>query len=162
MSAQHTTWRDGAIDGCEIRILTAFEDERGWLAEFFRRDELPASLLPAMGYLSLTHAGVARGPHEHAEQTDLFLFFSGTFRLYAWDARDDSPTCGRRVREDLGEARRAAVLIPPGVVHAYRNVGDVDAYIINCPNRLYAGEGKRGPVDEIRYEDREDSPFFLD
>lgn len=162
MSTQRTRWRDGAIDGCEIRILTAFEDERGWLAEFFRRDEQPESLQPAMGYLSLTHPGVARGPHEHTEQTDLFLFFDGTFRLYAWDARADSRTYGHRVRDDLGEARCAAVVIPPGVVHAYRNVGDADAYIINCPNRLYAGEGKSGPVDEIRHESRDDSPYVLD
>lgn len=159
---QHPPWKDGAIDGCEIRILEVFEDERGWLAEFFRHDELPNSIHPAMGYLSLTHAGVTRGPHEHEEQTDLFLFFSGTFRLYAWDARAGSPTYGHRRCEELGEVRRAAVLIPPGVVHAYRNVGSGDAYIINCPNRLYAGEGKHGPIDEIRHEDRKDSPFVLD
>lgn len=162
MNIDQIEWQSGAIDGCEIRLLEPFRDERGWLAEFFRRDELPEALHPAMGYLSLTHPGIARGPHEHADQTDLFLFFSGTFRMYLWDARAESPTYGRRMREDLGEARRAAVLIPPGVVHAYLNVGRADAYIVNCPNRLYAGPGKREPVDEIRHEDRADSPFVLD
>jgi dTDP-4-dehydrorhamnose 3,5-epimerase len=152
----------GAIEGCEIRDLTPFEDERGWLAEFFRLDELPSSLQPRMGYLSLTRPGVARGPHEHERQTDLFLFFSGTFRLYAWDMRTASPTYGNRLRMDLGEAQPAVVVVPPGVVHAYRNVGSGDAYIINCPNGLYAGEARRDPVDEIRHEDRMDSPFHLD
>lgn len=142
--------------------LRKFGDERGWLAEFFRRDEVPEELRPAMGYLSLTHPGVARGPHEHEEQADLFLFFSGTFRLYLWDTRPDSPTYGHRVRTNLGEQDPAVVIIPPGIVHAYRNDGDRDAYIINCPNRLYAGQGKQGPIDEIRHEDRPGSPFVLD
>lgn len=163
MSApQQIEWKSGAIDGCEIRTLHPFEDERGWLAEFFRIDELPNALHPAMGYLSLTHAGVARGPHEHVDQTDLFLFFSGSFAVYLWDNRVDSPTYGWRMREEVGQDRPCIVIIPPGVVHAYRNVGSGDAFIVNCPNQLYAGEGKSGPVDEIRHEDRDDSPFALD
>ncbi len=115
-----------------------------------------------MGYVSLTRAGVVRGPHEHVEQTDLFLFFSGAFRLYLWDTRSDSPSFGCRFQEEFGADRPAAILVPPGVVHAYRNVGAEDAWIVNCPNRLYAGEGKGEPVDEIRYEDRSDSPFAMD
>jgi dTDP-4-dehydrorhamnose 3,5-epimerase len=54
------------------------------------------------------------------------------------------------------------VLIPPGVVHAYKNVSEVPGLVVNFPNRLYAGEGRKGPVDEIRYEDRPGSPFVLD
>lgn len=155
-------WNSGDISGCTIRDLELFTDERGWLAEFFRRDELPDELHPRMGYLSLTRSGVVRGPHEHEDQTDLFLFFDGTFRIYLWDARPDSPTLGNRMRFDAGAARRTAVIIPPGVVHAYRNTGDDDAFIVNCPNRLYAGKNKRGPVDEIRHEDQPDSPFRID
>lgn len=155
-------WIDGEIDGCEIRPLRKFSDERGWLAEFFRQDELPESRHPVMGYLSLTHPEVARGPHEHEQQTDLFLFFDGSFRVYLWDARKDSPTFGRRQRLELGDAEKAAVIVPPGVVHAYRNVGDSDAYVVNCPNALYAGEGKSEPVDEIRHEEVEESPFVMD
>ncbi|MEX0820716.1 MAG: dTDP-4-dehydrorhamnose 3,5-epimerase family protein [Rhodothermales bacterium] len=155
-------WKRGDIQGCTIRDLELFTDERGWLAEFFRKDELPEGLHPRMGYVSLTHPGVTRGPHEHEEQTDLFLFFDGYFRVYLWDARADSPTHGYRMRLDAGAARRAALIVPPRVVHAYRNVGDDDALIVNCPNRLYAGENKQGPVDEIRHEDRPDSPFKID
>lgn len=156
------TWEEGEIQGCEIRYLRRFSDERGWLAEFFRHDELPPELHPVMGYLSLTHPGVARGPHEHEEQTDLFLFFDGTFRLYLWDARRESETYGKRQTLDLGASNLAAVIVPPGVVHAYRNIGDEDAFIVNCPNALYAGEGKTQPVDEIRHEEVDDSPFVMD
>ena len=56
----------------------------------------------------------------------------------------------------------AAVWIPPGVVHAYRNVGDVSGLVFNAPNRLYAGWGKKEPVDEIRHEDAEPGIFPMD
>lgn len=155
-------WVEGEIADCEVRPLRKFADDRGWLGEFFRSDELDESLFPAMGYLSMTRSGVARGPHEHEDQTDLFLFFDGRFKVFLWDARAGSPTFGRRFTAELGSENPAVVIIPPGVVHAYRNVGEADAFIVNCPNRLYAGEGKRGPVDEIRHEDIENSPFVLD
>ena len=155
-------WQEGTISGCEIRSLRKFSDDRGWLAEFFRHDELTEDLHPVMGYLSLTHAGVSRGPHEHRDQTDLFLFYSGIFQLYLWDTRKDSPTYGYRYRTEVGEANPAIVIIPPGVVHAYRNAGASDSFIINCPNRLYGGERKREPVDEIRYEELEHTPFAME
>ena len=42
------------------------------------------------------------------------------------------------------------------------NVGDCDGLVINCPNRLYAGEGRREPVDEIRHEDDANTIFRMD
>lgn len=156
------TWKDGEIDGCVPAPFKKFSDDRGWLAEVFRHDELEPSLHPVMGYLSLTHPGVARGPHEHVDQTDLFVFFDGTFRVYLWDAREDSPTYGVRHVVDLGRDRPATLLVPPGVVHAYRNIGDTDSLIFNCPNQLYAGWGKKEPVDEIRHEDQTDTIYAMD
>jgi dTDP-4-dehydrorhamnose 3,5-epimerase len=161
-SLTEVTWVDGDIDGCSIRELKTFSDERGWLMEFFRSDELDRALHPSMGYISQTEVGVTRGPHEHEDQTDLFVFFHGTMRLYLWDARKGSPTFGHRKTVDLGQNRPAIVIVPPGIVHGYKNVGPSPALIINCPNRLYAGEDKAGPVDEIRHEDDPDSPFKLD
>lgn len=155
------TWKDAPIHGCLLRPLNKYRDERGWLAEFFRSDELAPDLRPAMGYISLTHPGNARGPHEHTEQSDLFVFFDGTFRLYLWDARTDAPTSGHRQVLDLGRAHPAVVIVPPGVVHAYRNIGEREALIINCPNRLYAGEGRQHPVDEIRHEYDAQSPYLM-
>ena len=66
------------IEGVLIRPLKRYTDSRGWLIEVLREDELPEEFVPAMGYISLTHPGVARGPHEHRDQTDGFAFLSGT------------------------------------------------------------------------------------
>lgn len=154
---------EAEIQGVLVRPLVRYEDQRGWLVELFRHDELPAQFHPRMAYVSQTLPGVARGPHEHRQQADLFAFVGpGEFRLYLWDPRQDSPTRGRRVVMLVGASNPCAVVVPAGVVHAYRNVGRVPGWVFNFPNRLYRGPGRAEPVDEIRHEDRPDSPYVLD
>jgi dTDP-4-dehydrorhamnose 3,5-epimerase len=154
---------EGTIDGVTLKPLTPYKDHRGWLIELFRDDQLPADLCPVMAYVSETLPGVARGPHEHVDQTDYFAFVGpGDFVLYLWDARPDSPTRGRRMKVAVGESNRQIAIVPPGVVHAYKNVGATPGWVFNAPNRLYAGHGKREPVDEIRHEDKAESEYRLD
>ena len=149
------------IDGVVVRALSKHEDERGWLSELYRSDEWDHRV--AMCYLSWTQPGKARGPHEHIQQSDCFAFLGpGTFRLYLWDAREGRKTYGRRMRLDVGEDRPVTVLVPPGVVHAYRCISDAKGLVVNLPDKLYAGEQRKEEVDEIRHEDRRDSPFVLD
>ena len=153
----------GKIDGIIIRSLVKHTDSRGWLSELFRSDEIPAEYIPTMSYISSTEPGVARGPHEHRDQADMFAFIGpSTFRLYLWDNRKNSPTYGNKMVFDTGELNPTTVIIPAGVVHAYKNIGPVPGWVINLPNRLYAGEGKKEPVDEIRYENMNNSEFTFD
>jgi dTDP-4-dehydrorhamnose 3,5-epimerase len=153
---------DGSIDGVIVSSLELCADARGWLAEFYREDELPPDCQPAMAYVSQTLPGMARGPHEHAQQTDLLGFFGpGEFTLWLWDARADSRTCGRRMKMTVGPGNPVRVTVPPGVVHGYKNTGDVPGWVFNAPSRLYAGWGKRSAVDETRHEDRPDSPYVM-
>ena len=62
----------------------------------------------------------------------------------------------------IGAAKPMALVVPTGVVHAYKNVGAEPGLVINCANRLYKGPGRKEPVDEIRHEDHKDSRFRLD
>ncbi len=154
---------DGPIDGVIFRPLSLYKDQRGWLTELYREDNLPVEQHPVMSYVSETLPEVARGPHEHVDQTDYFAFVGpGEFLLYLWDVRPDSPTRGHRIRAAVGASNRQSVIVPPGVVHAYKNVGPSPGWVFNAPNRLYAGPGKRGPVDEIRHEDRAEGLYRLD
>jgi dTDP-4-dehydrorhamnose 3,5-epimerase len=154
---------DGPIDGVIFRSLASHSDQRGWLIELYREDELPEAYHPVMVYISETLPGIARGPHEHIEQTDYFAFIGpGEFCLYLWDARPNSPTYGHRSKTLVGELSRQCVIVPPGVVHAYKNVGMTPGWVFNGPNRLYAGPGKHSPVDEIRHEDKAKSVYLLD
>jgi dTDP-4-dehydrorhamnose 3,5-epimerase len=151
------------IEGVIIKELKQFNDDRGWLVELFRRDELSREHFPAMAYVSQTKPGIARGPHEHVHQTDYFAFIGPSiFRLYLWDNRKNSGTFGMSFKIDVGENLKAIAIIPPGVVHAYKNVGSVAGIVYNAPNQLYAGQDKKEPVDEIRHEDDPASIFKLD
>ena len=163
MSSPPNPYLEGAIDGVTVRPLSTYRDHRGWLTELYREDELPVAQHPVMAYVSETLPGVARGPHEHIAQTDYFAFLGpGEFCLYLWDARPDSPTRGHRMKMAVGESNRQCVIVPPGVVHAYRNVGATPGWVFNGPNRLFAGAGKREPVDEMRHEDAAESAYRLE
>ena len=140
----------------------ADDARRGWLAELFRHDGLAEEFFPVMAYISSTNPGVTRGPHEHIDQADLFCFLGpSNFKLRMWDNRADSETFATVQTIVVGQDNPAAVLIPKGVVHAYQNVGELDGIVINCPNRLYMGEGKRESVDEIRHEDDKQTTFLM-
>jgi len=151
------------IDDVIIKPLSQHADDRGWLIELYREDELPETVHPVMAYISQTLPGVVRGPHEHHGQTDYFAFVGPSdFELTLWDARAESPTFGVKTQNVYGASNPCAITIPPGVVHAYKNVGDQPGWVFNGPNRLYAGHGKTEPVDEIRHELDPNSPYQLD
>ena len=153
----------GKIIGVEIRPLKKFVDERGWLSELFREDEVDKSVFPVMSYISTTRPCVTRGPHEHVDQTDYFCFIGpSNFKVTLWDNREKLSTYQNKMQFVVGEDAPAVVIVPEGVVHAYQNVGGKDGVVINCPNRLFMGRGKKEPIDEIRHEDDPQSPFVVD
>lgn len=163
------------IDGVVFKELDYHTDNRGWLIELYREDEsyngiqtpneenLSATHIPAMIYISQTEPGVTRGPHEHQFQTDYFAFIGpGLFNLYLWDARKNSNTYGNKMKMKCGENRPCAVIIPPGVVHAYKNVSDRSGWVLNAPDKLYAGRNKQEQVDEIRHEHDKNTEYLID
>lgn len=155
-------FREGIIQGVVVRDLRKFNDDRGWLSELFRHDELTTEFFPAMAYISSTKPGVTRGPHEHVDQADFFCFLGpSNFKLHMWDNREASPTHGNVMMLTVGADNPKSVLIPKGVVHAYQNIGALDGIVINCPNRLYMGTGRREPIDEIRHEDDPNTIFRI-
>jgi dTDP-4-dehydrorhamnose 3,5-epimerase len=157
------TFLEGLIDDVVTYPLRIFHDDRGWLSELFRHDELAPEFYPEMAYLSFTRPGVQRGPHEHVDQADLFCFIGpSTFNIRLWDNRKDSQTYNRMVSLEVGITNPMAVVVPKGVVHGYKNIGDVDGMVVNCPNRLYMGKNRAEAVDEIRHEDDPNTIFRMD
>lgn len=153
----------GRIEGVVVKDIRKFVDERGWLAELFRDDETEAEFRPAMSYISTTLPGFSRGPHEHVEQADYFCFIGpSNFKLRLWDNRHESATYGHVMTTFAGEDAPKYVVVPKGVVHAYRNVGHTTGVVINFPNRLYMGAGRHEEIDEIRHEDDPETIFKLD
>jgi len=156
-------FKNGEIEGVIVKRLTRFSDERGYLIEIFRIDNLPNKLKPMMSYISYTSPRVTRGPHEHHGQTDIFCFMGpGNFKIKLWDNRKESKTY-RCCMEILGgEDNPIRVIVPSGVVHGYKNISqEEDGMVLNYPDKLYRGWDKKEEVDEIRHEDKEDE-FYLD
>ena len=155
-------WKSGEIEGVILKSTPIYKDARGWLCEFFRTDDVPEDYHPVMGYISMTEPGISRGPHEHHDQADLFCFLGPSdFEVWLWDNRPHSSTYQVRQIITLGASNPSSLIVPKGVVHAYKNVGGVQGLVYNYANRLYKGPGRKEPVDEIRHEADPASPFHL-
>lgn len=130
--------------------LDSYHDARGSSCELLREPI-------AMAYASLSHPGVVRGPHQHAEQSEWFVVppGSGPYEIYAWLEGD--PAYGHWWRLE-GPGR---VFIPKTWVHAYKNVGTAPSLILCFPDRLWRGESRQEPEDVIKWENRIDSPYQL-
>ena len=155
-------FKKGEIEGVIIEKLNKFSDERGFLIETFRVDNLSDNLQPVMSYVSYTRPGIARGPHEHLKQTDIFCFMGpGNFKIKLWDNRKESKTYRCCMEIIGGEDNIIRVIVPPGVVHGYKNISEeADGMVLNYPDKLYRGWSKKEEVDEIRHEDEKDD-FYL-
>ena len=180
-------WQEiDGLPGALISYLNPNEDARGSLTELMRTDQLPsnwpdckertvggitiARFMPAMAYMSWTWEGEVRGPHEHKKQFDYFIFAGpGVFKLYLWNNTVPPGEHGHYGRfitlGDVGDpafkdARPAAVIVPPGIVHGYKCV-DGPGLVFNMPSELYKGWGMQEEVDEIRHENDPDSLFKI-
>ncbi len=131
------------IAGVRLRALDRHVDERGSLTELLRSD-WPEFGRFGQAILTVNYPGVVRAWHWHEKQTDYAVVVSGIAKLPLYDARAGSPTRGQLDEYVLGEEHFAALLIPPGVYHGYKTVGDRPALIVNFPDRVY------DPFDEHR------------
>lgn len=150
------------LPGARVEALPVFKDARGSLHELYRADEIPAGFGPVMACSSWSHAGVARGPHQHVAQDDYFTFAGpSNFRVYLWDDRPGSAGAARGWFIDTGEQAPAHVYVPRGVVHAYQNTGGGPGLVVTVTSLLFKGQGRRDPIDEIRHELNPQSPYQL-
>jgi dTDP-4-dehydrorhamnose 3,5-epimerase len=159
-----TSLLSSQIPGVQIWKIQKNMDQRGWLMEVFRQDCLMPEHQPQMSYISCTSPGVWRGPHMHEFQTDLFAFIGpAVVRLRLWDLRGNEKMPYSEFSCFHANVQPICVLVPPGVVHAYQNASEKELlYVINSPNALYKGPGKRYAVDEVRFEEMNDPRFSLE
>lgn len=140
-------------------------DERGTLLELFRTDwfkkkEIP---IPKMSYISWTKPGKIRGPHEHKKQTDVFVFLDGIYNLVLFNPSSTLEEVKEQTNEyseKVGKDNPVMAVVPPGIIHGYKNVGEQLAYVLNFPSELYAGENYKEGIDEIRHEDNPNMKFW--
>ena len=142
----------GVIDGVRLRPYDLWPDDRGYFLEVIRMKQgLAADFVPETTQVSaaLSYTGTIKAFHFHRHQTDLWVPMSGMFQVALVDLRSDSATYGIKNTLYLGQLRPWQVLIPPGVGHGYKVIGEHDGILVYVTNRLY------DPQDEgrIAYND---------
>lgn len=128
------------IEGVKIKKLVKHCDDRGFFAELVRDDE--PHLLEKFGQASwsMSYPGVIKAFHYHEKQDDLWFFPSGNAQVVLYDLREGSPTKGETDVYYMGEENPIMLLIPKGVAHGYRVLGNKPATIIYFTTESYFKE----------------------
>lgn len=126
----------GAIDGVVVKKLLRHPDDRGFFQEILRDDD---QLLRNFGQasLSMSYPGVIKAFHYHERQDDLWFFPVGSAQVVLYDQRRNSPTY--QVTQVLypSEMNPILIVIPVGVVHGYRVLGNTPAMIVYFTTESY-------------------------
>lgn len=125
------------IEGVKTKKLIKHCDDRGFFAELVRDDE--PDLLTRFGQASwsMSYPGVIKAFHYHEKQDDLWFFPSGNAQVVLYDRREGSPTNGETDVYYMGEQNPIMLLIPTGVAHGYRVLGEKPAVIIYFTTHSY-------------------------
>ncbi|WHY95325.1 dTDP-4-dehydrorhamnose 3,5-epimerase family protein [Peribacillus simplex] len=125
------------IEGVMVKKLVKHCDDRGFFAELVRDDE--PELLSRFGQAScsMSYPGVIKAFHYHEKQDDLWFFPSGNAQVVLYDLREGSSTKGETDVYYMGEENPIMLLIPKGVAHGYRVLGQKPATILYFTTESY-------------------------
>jgi dTDP-4-dehydrorhamnose 3,5-epimerase len=140
------------IEGVVVKPFPLWPDDRGYFLEIGRLGngliaEFPSDSTQISAALS--YPGTIKAFHYHLHQTDFWVASQGMFQVALVDLRRGSRTFGLRNTLYVGALRPWQILIPPGVGHGYKVVGQDAGMLIYVTNRVY------NPKDEgrIAYDD---------
>ena len=144
-----------AIPGVAVLELELREDERGFFARTFCREEfLAAGLEPLVEQcnLSFNHrAGTLRGMHYQvhpAPEAKLVRCTRGAIVDQVVDMREGSPTYLQHVSVELTADNRRALYVPPFFAHGYQTLVDGTEVVYQVSGAYVPGT-ERG----LRYDD---------
>lgn len=140
------------IEGVRIESLTLWPDDRGYFLEIQRMGNgLAADFPPDQVQISaaLSYPGTIKAFHYHLEQTDCWTVSAGMLQVALVDLRAGSRTFGVKNTVYTGVQRPWQILIPPGVAHGYKVIGQEPAVLVYMTDQFY------NPRDEgrIAYND---------
>ena len=117
------------IEGVKLKTLKKHSDDRGYFMEILRDDDNWLSKFGQMSF-SKTYPGIIKAFHVHQKQDDIWYFPIGNAQVVLYDGRRDSSTCGKKNTFYIGEDNPQIILIPKGVWHGYKVLGNTPAIII--------------------------------
>ena len=140
------------IDGIKIQPYQLWPDDRGYFLEVARIGQgLPADFPPESTQVStaLSYPSTIKAFHFHKLQNDLWVPSVGMFQVALVDLRPGSRTFGRKNTLYTGALKPWQILVPPGVGHGYKVIGEQPGVLVYVTDKLY------NPEDEgrIAYND---------
>jgi dTDP-4-dehydrorhamnose 3,5-epimerase len=134
-------WRVTPVEGLRFRPTRPVPHEDGTLAEVARRSwpEIDEEIVQV--HVTSTEPGRVRAWGLHRASTDRLFVVSGLVSLVAYDGRSGSATQGALNEFKLSERCPGLLVIPPNVYHGWKNIGTVEAFIINMPTQQYEHDG---------------------
>ena len=128
------------IDGVALRPYDLWPDDRGYFLEVIRMGQGLAADFPAESTqvsAALSYPGTIKAFHFHCHQTDLWVPVEGMLQVALVDLRSGSRTFGWKNTLYTGSLKPWQLLIPPGVGHGYKVIGERPAMLVYVTNRLY-------------------------
>jgi len=113
------------MKGVEVNSLDTKKDERGWLAEIVRKEELIREKEFGQFMVTTAYPGYVKGNHYHKRKYEWYCVLKGEARLVLVDMHS-----GEREELRLSEHHLKTVRIPPHVSHAIENTGSEMMYLL--------------------------------
>jgi dTDP-4-dehydrorhamnose 3,5-epimerase len=140
------------IAGVQVTPFPLWPDDRGYFLEVARLGQGLVAGFPAESSqvsAALNYPGIIKAFHFHKFQTDFWVAVAGLLQVALVDLRTDSATFGLKNTMYVGTLRPWQLLIPPGVAHGYKVIGEQPSVLVYITNRTY------DPKDEgrIAYND---------
>ncbi len=135
------------IAGIRIQPFPVWPDDRGYFLEVARLGQGLVSEFPAQSTqvsAAFNYPGIVKAFHYHKLQTDYWAAATGLLQVALVDLRVGSSTYGWKNTLYVGALRPWQILIPPGVAHGYKVIGEQPSVLVYITNRIY------DPTDEGR------------
>jgi dTDP-4-dehydrorhamnose 3,5-epimerase len=135
------------IEGVRINPFPLWPDDRGYFLEIARLGQgLVADFPTTTTQISaaLNYPGIIKAFHYHKFQTDYWVPSAGLLQVVLVDLRRGSKTYAAKNTLYVGALRPWQILIPPGVAHGYKVIGEQPSVLVYVTNRTY------DPKDEGR------------
>jgi dTDP-4-dehydrorhamnose 3,5-epimerase len=135
------------IADVQINAFPIWPDDRGYFLEIARLGEGLVADFPAESMqvsAALNYPGIIKAFHFHRFQTDYWVAAAGLLQVVLVDLRTNSATYGAKNTLYVGALRPWQLLIPPGVAHGYKVIGEQPSVLVYITNRIY------NPKDEGR------------
>jgi len=118
--------------GFELISIQPFEDTRGSLKKIVMKSQLEENVQIEEVYLLYSEKGSVRGNHYHKKTLEYFVIVSGKAKV----ALKNLDT-GTLEEINISSSDNLILKVPPYVVHAFKNEGDVPLIMLAVSSKEY-------------------------